>query len=174
MPNNYTNADGLALRIGGASPLTYGVGESSNRGSVHKTMYIDFDYANYPNYDKDANNDGTMDSFSGQTPAIPAGATVHRAFMQVKAAVTGGTATGIDIGLYTKAGVAIDADGIAAAAGAGGVLSGLTANTTVVCAGALASNDNIGTADAYIKFTPNGTLTAGTGRLVIEYIPGKP
>lgn len=170
----YTNADGLTIRMGGESPLTYNAGVPSNSGSVIKTMFIDFDYANYPNFDKDANNDGTKDSFTGQTPAIPAGATIHRAFMQIKAAVTGGTATGIDIGLYTKAGATIDADGIAAAAGAGGVLSGLTANTTVVCAGAYASNDNVGTADAYVKFTPNGTLTAGTGRLVIEYIPGNP
>ena len=165
----WTNADGLTVRMGGENPTTYNVGEAKNSGTVVKEVFIDFDYQNYPNYDKDANNDGTKDSFTGKTPALKAGSTIHRAFIQVKAAITGGTATGIDIGLYTKAGAAISANGIATAAGQG-ALAGLTANTTVVCAGALATNDNIGTADAYIKFTPNGTLTAGSGRLVIEYI----
>lgn len=168
----WTNSDGLTVRMGGENPVTYNVGEPRNSGDIVKSMFIDFDYVNYPNYDKDANNDGTKDSFTGHTPEIPAGSTIHRAYIQVKAAITGGTATGIDIGLYNKAGTAIDADGLATAAGAG-ALAGLTANTTVVCSGALASNDNIGTADAYVKFTPNGTLAAGTGRLVIEYVPGR-
>jgi hypothetical protein len=158
--------------MGGVSPLTSNVGSPSNTGAAVKTMYVDFDYANYPNFDKDANNDGTLDSFTGQTPAIPARSIITRCFLQIKDEVTGGTATGIDIGLYVKAGTAIDADGLFTAAG-GGVLSGLTAGAVIVGAGALATNDSVGADDAYIKFLPNGTLTAGSGRIVVEYIPPK-
>lgn len=166
----YTNADGLTIRMGGVSPLTTNVGEPSNTGSAVKTMYVDFDYENYPDFDKDANNDGTLDSFTGHTPAIPARSVITRCFLQIKDAVTGGTATGIDIGLYVKAGTAVDADGLFTAAGTGAV-AGMTAGAVLVGGGALATNDAIGSAAAYIKFLPNGTLTAGSGRIVVEYIP---
>lgn len=173
MPANYTNADGLSLRIGGVSPTTYNAGISSDVNYPISTIWVDFDYANYPTFDADANNDGTLDSFSGMTPAIPARAVVTRVYLLVKAAFTGGTATGIDIGFTQKDGTAIDADGLFTAAGTGAV-AGLTAGAVVIGDGALATNDAVGANNAYIKVTPNGTLTAGTGRLVVEYIEPRP
>lgn len=174
MSTNYTNADGLALRIGGASPTTYNAGVSSEGNYPIRTVWVDFDYANYPTYDADANNDGTKDSFSGMTPAIPARAVITRAFLVVKAAFTGGGAgAGLNVGIRTKAGAEIDDDGIFTAAGTG-ALAGLTAGAVVVGDGALATNDAIGSADGYIKVTPNVTLTAGSGRLVVEYIVPRP
>ena len=89
----------------------------------------------------------------------------------VKTAFTSGGAATLDIGLYAKAGGAIDADGFIAAQ----AVAGLNANAVIVGAGALATNDAVGTSNAYIGMNyGTAAFTAGSGRLIVKYIPQRP
>ncbi len=74
--------------------------------------------------------------------------------------------------MYTSAGSAIDADGLIAAAEATQTAIG-TAGNVVTGAGALVGK-TIGAAAGELKVTPSvDDLTAGAGRIVVEYIYNK-
>lgn len=120
-----------------------------------KKMVVQFKYDDLPTYSS------TDDSVL----KIPANARIVRATFRTVVAFAGGTS--YDIGLYTSAGVAIDADGIDAAV----LLAAINAvGETVVCDGALVNNTaGIGTDAGQIVVAATGTFTAGEGYLTVEY-----
>lgn len=167
----WTNADGLNVAMGIEQGKERGRGGEINSFDGSHTIVIPIDATDLVGYDNDANNDGTLDSFSGMQASIPAGAMITSATVVVGATAfaapgTAGAAC-LDIGLYKMAGTAIDADGIDAAI----IESELEAGDTVVCNGALVGK-TIGDDVGYIKCTgTSGNVpTAGKAKLVLKYI----
>ena len=122
-----------------------------------------FDYNNLPTY-------GT----SNLEMSIPANARIISAKLEIITGFTStSTTTDLDIGLYTSAGVAIDANGLITAAQA--------TQTTIATAGNIIDGSS-GTAGALINATIGATagelvvtptvadLTAGRGRVFVQYI----
>jgi len=82
------------------------------------------------------------------------------------------TTTDLDIGLYTSAGAAIDADGLITAANATQTAIG-TAGNVVTGSGALVGK-TIGASAGELVVTPTvADLTAGAGRVVVKYVYNK-
>lgn len=109
-----------------------------------------------PDFNKDADNDGVMDSFGRGVAHIPAGAAI--ASVDLKTHSVEGTAS-VTAGLYKKDGTVIDADGL------------LTASVTEP---SLFSGEgaSIGTAmeeAAYVKATVSGA-TALDAELIVLYV----
>ena len=164
----WANKDGLHVSYGTEQGASHNrPGEVSTTSSV-KQVIVPIVYNDLPGKDSDANNDGTLDSFSGMQPAIPAGAMLKSATLVVGTAFTTNStgAIALNLGLYQKGGTAIDADGIDVALAA----AALEAGDTVVCDGALVGK-TIGANDGYIAATSDGAaLKSGAGKLVIEFI----
>lgn len=174
----WTNSDGLVVRF----PVDFiqnpravnRVTALNTRGAI-KELEIDVDLTKIPtgtvSYTSDLNNDGTLDGFNDGDTYFPANASVLRATWVSKDAAAGGTS--FTVGTYTQAGAAIAATGLITATE--GVLANINAaGKRVYGAGSLvaatAGTAGVGTADAYIGVSTTGTFTAGTGRLIIEYI----
>ena len=104
---------------------------------------------------------------------IPANATIVSAELIVDVAFTStSTTTDLDVGLYTSAGVAIDADGLITVSEATQTAIG-TAGNRVNGAGALI-NKSIGSSAGELKVTPSvDDLTAGAGRIIVKYVYNK-
>jgi len=173
----YTNSDGLVQFYGPRSTNENAVARQYiNDAGSERSIEIDVEYTHIGSgistfLDQDSNFNGSNDSFSSAHAYIPANAIIVDAKFYVKTAFTSGGAATLDVGLYAKAGGAIDADGFIAAQ----AVAGLTANTAIVGAGALATNDSVGTANAYIGMTyGTAAFTAGSGRLVVRYVPQRP
>jgi len=99
---------------------------------------------------------------------IPAGSFITGAFIIVDTACTSGGSATLNVGLQTRAGAAIDADGIDATV----AVADLAANKAVVCNGALVGGTaTIGAENGYISFDyDTAAFTAGALKIVIEYI----
>ncbi len=174
----YVNADGLQVYFGD----TWRDGKNfANRARAVKTegaiKQIVFDYdlskiaASTTTYTSDLNNDGTNDGFNTGDTYLPANSSVLRVTLIVKTAAAGGTS--ITLGTYGLTGSAISATSLITATE--GVIANLdTVGARVYGAGALvattAETAGVGTADAYIAMAAAGTFTAGTGRIIIEYV----
>lgn len=101
--------------------------------------------------------------------SIPAYAKITSAHLEVLTAFAGGTS--YNIGLYTAAGVAIDADGIDAAVATAAIDA---RGDVVVCDGALVNGVlSIGGTAGKLTVAATGTYTAGKARLVVEYVVEK-
>lgn len=111
-----------------------------------------------PDFNKDANNDGTLDSFGRGVANVPAGATIDS--VDVKIESVAGTVTALDIGLYEKDGTVIDADGLYKTTD--GVTAGLHAGTGALI-GALAAKTG------YIKAGVTGATTL-KGEVIVRYV----
>lgn len=111
-----------------------------------------------PDFNKDANNDGTLDSFGRGVANVPAGATIDS--VDVKIEEVAGTVSALNIGLYEKDGTVIDADGLYKTAD--GATAGLHVGTGALI-GALAAKAG------YIKAEITGA-TALKGEIVVRYI----
>jgi hypothetical protein len=100
---------------------------------------------------------------------IPANASIVSAKLIVDVAFTStSTTTDLDIGLYTKAGVAIDVDGLVDATEATQTAIG-TAGNIITGAGALVGT-TIGAVAGQVVVTPSASdLLTGEGRLIVEY-----
>jgi hypothetical protein len=122
----------------------------------------DFKYDDLPNYG--SNNL----QFS-----IPANATIISAELIVDTAFTStSTTTDLDIGLYTSAGAAIDADGLITAANATQTTIAV-ANSVITGSGALVGK-GIGAAAGELVVTPTANdLLTGAGRVVVKYVYNK-
>lgn len=97
---------------------------------------------------------------------IPANSMIRHAFLEVNDAFLSGTS--INIGFDDVDGVAVDADGLFTAAAA--ITANLTTGAWLVGTGALATNDAVGTAAVALTIDATGTFTAGSARLIVEYI----
>lgn len=173
----WTNPDGLQVRF--ASDWKQNALRTNRPGTVNsygaiKEIVINYDLKKLPasgiNYSADLNNDGINDGFYTGDVNIPAGSSIVEGYVVSGEAAAGGTS--IAIGLFTKAGAAIAADGLlTATGGATAVLAaGDRSNFDGAYVSATAGTNGIGTADGYIGITTNGTFTAGRGRIVIRYI----
>ncbi len=169
----WDNDDGLVIKFGTERSKQPRAGEVVTAGAV-KTLTMDVGFADVLNnvpgagFDVDSDAGGNFDSFSGFQAFIPASSLVIRAtfFALTDWADSAGTMD-IDVGVYQKDGTAIDADGLIVA-----MLEGdLDVGELVEGAGAIVGT-TVGLLDAYIAITETGsaTLSAGTGRLVVEYI----
>jgi hypothetical protein len=178
MPAKYTNKDGLGVKFAGytTDPVNFvNRPRNLNTDGVIKEIVYDYDLTRIPTgtvaYTEDLNNDGTRDGFSTGDIYLPAYASVLRVTLFVRTAAAGGTS--ITMGTYGLTGTAIVATGLITATE--GVLANLdTIGARTYGAGALVSTavetGSVGAADAYIALAATGTFTAGTGRIVIEYI----
>ncbi len=160
----HTNADGLVQHYGPRVSENHLAREPRVSGSVRE-LVADLAYNQLPTFDEDASGGETPDSFGSMQAFIPAGALIKSATIVSSGAWTG--AGTLDVGLYTKAGAAIDADGIDALVDVDVALA--DANSVIVCDGALVGA-TVGADDAYLVVAATGAVTAGTAKLVIEFI----
>ncbi len=136
--------------------------QQSTKNGIIKSAVWDFDYNDLPNYGS-----------NGLQLSIPANATIVSAKLYVDVAFTStSTTTDLDVGLYQAGGTVIDADGLITVSEATQTAIG-TAGNVVTGAGALVGK-TIGAAAGELKVTPSvDDLTAGAGRIVVEYIYNK-
>ena len=175
----WTNPDGLQVKFGNyyreAGNFVNVPRALPSKGGLVKEIVIDYDLAelgaNGVSYTSDLNNDGTRDGFNTGDCCLPANASVLRVVVVASVAAAGGTS--IALGTFGLTGTAIDADGLVTATE--GVVANLnTVGGRTYGAGAYVATSvdtaGVGTADAYLALTAVGTFTAGTGRILIEYI----
>lgn len=179
MATFFTNPDGLTQRYGQLTTSDAPVVRSSEY-NIGGTVVVDFDFNHLLNasgvlafWTEDAGGGSTVDSPSSLNAAIPSGAWIKSATLFVKTAFVGATGT-LTIGLYDKAGTAIDADGIDAAIAVTAIDA---VGDVVLCNGALVGGLVTGvsslTTDSgmYIgALSATANFTAGAARLVVEYI----
>ena len=136
--------------------------QQSTCNGIVKSAVWDFSYDNLP-------ASGT----SNLQYAIPANATIVSAKLYVDVAFTStSTTTDLVVGLYTSAGVAIDADGLVSASEATQTAIG-TAGNVVTGAGALVGTTIGATAGEVVVAPTVDDLLTGKGRLVVEYVYDK-
>lgn len=133
-------------------------GKVDSRDNIHKAEWI-FNYDNLPTY-----------GATNIQLSIPAYAKILRSYFEVITAFTStSTTTDLDVGLYTSAGVAIDADGLHTAAQLTQTAIA-TRGLFYLGAGALIGT-SIGATAGELVVTPNvADLTAGRGRVIVEYV----
>lgn len=166
----WTNDDGLQVPFGQdqARETSDIPGKTANNGPV-SYLVMDVTAGDEPDYTADLNNDGTNNGFSDSDVYIPTGSFITRAIWINEVGFAGGT--DYDIGLFEKDGTVINVDGIEEAL----LVSVINVDLDAV----LLDGDEIGgilltTKDSYIKFTPNGTFTAGNAKLILEYFQVAP
>jgi hypothetical protein len=124
-------------------------GVAKSTGKVKRVEYS-FSYDNLPTYGS-----------SNLEVALPANATVLSSTWVTGTAWAGGTS--LNVGLYQSNGTVIDADGLDAA------ITPTTAGAVIVGNGALVGA-SIGAAAGEVTVAATGTYTAGTAKLIIEYV----
>jgi len=171
---DFTNKDGLTRHYGPQTPRDKAYQVVRVGGGISQ-LVVDFSYDDLPGFDADAGGGSTPDSFSEAIPYIPAGATILDATFLVCDAFAGGTS--YVVGTYTKAGAAIDADGIFT--GTALALANIDADgdvatpdgVDVVKTSGSFDGSAVDTAnDAYLVVAASGTFTDGQARMVITYL----
>lgn len=165
MSNNYElNDDGLVRRYKAPLPSAGRTAEVVSYGA-QRTVTLDFEYDQLPDYTTDTSGNGLKNGWSGNDFAIPAGSFITSAYLVVTTPFAGGTS--YNLGLYRHNGIAVDADGL----DAGITTAALGSNKAVVLDGALVGGTATTGADAtYIRAVPTGTFTAGKAKLVVTYV----
>jgi hypothetical protein len=151
---SYTNADGLYVLTGTAQGTELEQGTSAVAISVTEQYEIDFTAV------------GTSYTANPMAPVIPARSVILDAYLVMRTGATGaGTLT---IGTYTKAGDAVDADGIDAAIATTAIDAD---NDVVQCDGAqVAGVVTVGSDAVQIGVIRTGAAyTTGRGRLYVTY-----
>lgn len=139
----------------------YGSQQSTCQGVVKSAVW-DFTYATLP-------TQGT----NNLQFVIPANATIVSAKLIVDTAFTStSTTTDLEVGLYTSAGVAIDADGLLTAVNASQTAIAV-ANSVVTGTGALVGLGIGASAGELVVAASSADLLTGSGRVVVEYIYNK-
>jgi hypothetical protein len=159
-----TTIDGLTYPLGVAD-VNEGAGVISTDNYL-KSAVIKFNFDKLPGFTSDLNRDGTLDGFNNADFHIPANSTITRCFVRAITGFTSGATPTLNVGTYTIAGAAIDADGLVAAA----ALTTINAAGKLVAGAGAQLNVSVGTADAYIVIASSAAYTAGKGELFIEYI----
>lgn len=169
----WVNNDGLRVGFGSQAQPEPQPAAGGRFGVAKKTIVVDFKYDSLP----------TRTSGNAADAFIPSGSIITEAWVLVDQAFAGANLT---VGLVRSDGTtAIDADGIMTATqGADG---SLTAGLIAKCDGAYVpyryTDTQAGSAtdallpvpvqlgyDGYIEAYSSGTMTAGSARIVIEYI----
>lgn len=156
----WTNADGLVVGFG-TRQITKNAGAKVCKGGAREEIVVEVDLALL----SDAL--ATTDDAIVQGALIPADSLIESATLIVDEAAVGASAT-LDIGTYDAAGAIVDVDGI----DAGVLTAALTAGAVIACDGAVVGT--VVAAGTKIGLTyETAAFTAGTGTLVIEYIPAR-
>lgn len=141
--------------------MKFGAQTSQDDTAVKSAMW-EFTYADLPSYG--SNNLQFV---------IPANATIVSAKMIVDEAFTStSTTTDLEVGLYTSAGVAIDADGLLTAVNADQTAIG-TAGKVITGSGALVGATIGATAGELVVAPSVADLLTGAARVIVEYILDK-
>jgi hypothetical protein len=164
----WQNDDGLTVRFGQDQARETDIVPGFQKMAVNY-LVMDVNGGDEPDYTTDLNNDGTNNGFSDQDNYIPAGSFITRAIWINEVLFAGGT--DYDIGLFEQDGTVINVDGIEEALLVT-VIDGT--NDTVLLDGAEVGGILSTTLDSYVKFTPNGTFTAGKAKLILEYFQVAP
>lgn len=157
---DWTNTDGLEVRFKNPEAGQLGAGLST-MGAV-KTLELDLEFA--------TNITAASDTHVG---FIPAGAVILNAYLIVKTAMAGTSGT-LTIGLSAKDGTGASANAILTSTL--GTQANLVATNVLLCDGNRANAASgiytkySTTADGYVYTTKGGTVTGGTGRLIINYV----
>lgn len=174
----WVNPDGLKVPFGNyyKTPANFvNRPRAVKRSGSIKEIVIDYDLAklgaNGVSYTTDLDNDGVVDGFTTGDSYLPAYSSVLRVTLVVKTAAAGGTS--ITLGTFGLTGTAVSATSLITATE--GVIANLdTVGARTFGAGALVSTSvetaGVGSADAFVALTASGTFTAGTGRIIIEYV----
>jgi hypothetical protein len=176
--NAFHNADGLVVKQHGDYDTNrqnfVNRLKATNTYGVKKQLVMEVDLkrvgASTTFFPVDITNNGVGDGFSEEETYIPQGACIVEYYFVTSEVAAGGT--DFTVGTYTKAGVAIDADGILDATDGAAANMG-TVGELIIPTGDLVDSGTgqVGiTADSYVAVTTNGTFTAGKGWLVLEYI----
>lgn len=158
---DWTNPDGLEVRF--RNPEAGQTGATLRTAGAIKVIEVDLDYAT--NISAAADNHEAF---------IPAGAQIVRAYLIGKTAMAGTTGT-LKIGLSSKDGTT-STDDDAILTSTLGTQANLAAQKSLLCDGAAALATSgvftnfSATVDGYIYTTKGGTVTGGTGKLIVEYI----
>ena len=158
---DWTNVDGLEVRFKNPEAGQLG-GGLSTMGAI-KTLELDLDYLS-------SAVTATSDSHAA---FLPAGAFIVNAFLISKTAMTGTSGT-LTIGLAAKDGTGASANAILTSTL--GTQANLAVTNVLACDGnrAVAASGIFtkfsNTIDGYVYTTKVGAFTAGTGRLIINYI----
>lgn len=150
----WVNDDGLHIGFGARTVEDKFAGKTRTAGVVDQVV-LEFNYDDLPSYGATDNNILT----------IPANSVIVSSKLYVKTAAVGGTS--YTIGLHESDGTAIDADGLHTAAQL--VTASLTAGAWLAGGGALVGA-TIGSAGGQIVVADTGTYTAGSYKLVVEFI----
>jgi hypothetical protein len=158
---DWTNSDGLEIRF--KNPEAGQTGATVETDGAVKELVVTLDYAN-----------NITAAADGHEAFIPAGSQIVNAYLIGKTAMTGTSGT-IKVGLSSKDGSTLtDDDAILTATL--GTQANLAAQKSLLCDGAAAAASSgvftnfSATVDGYVYTTKGGTVTGGTGKLVIRYI----
>ena len=155
------NADGLVRAYGSdaGQPTNGTVGSPATRGSDLE-LVADIDYRDLPA----AGASATLDPM--YVAALPEGALITDAKLDVTEAFTSGGAATLDLGLVQENGTAVDLDGIDAAI-ALSAINGV--GDRVECDGALVNGAAVSARSFLSASVGTAAYTAGKARLVISY-----
>ena len=153
----WTNADGLRVRFGAHDSQNSRLGASVSGENV-KTVVAEFVYNDLPA----PGGAGVLDQVY-----LPAGAYVISTTFQVDTAFAGGTS--LQVGTEQADGTDIDLDGFHTDAQL--VTASMTAGAVFAGTGADIGTVVDGTYDSFLKVTATGTFTAGSARVIIDYLP---
>ena len=178
----HTNADGLVTQLGRQGIYAGNVQYQQYDEGPMGYLIIDWRYDSLPGFDQDASGGATPDVFSEAIPYIPANSAVIDVTTIVTTTFAGGTS--YVMGLYNKAGTAIDADGfytgtVLAVAGNAldaGKVKKPDGVDVMFTSGTFDGASTHATSNGYVLVTATGTFTAGRARTVVQYLrpgPGK-
>lgn len=167
----WTNADGLVVKFARERIKDRGKTRRIVTAGVDQELIVNFEFNDLPHFNKDANNDGTLDSFESVVASIPTGPDgvylKSATLFAVEDWATGDSAV-LNLDLYK-------ADGTAMATGIGIdeaiAASALDTGDVVACNGSLIGT-TLAAANApyYVGATITvGAFTTGKAQLVIVY-----
>jgi hypothetical protein len=169
--NLWTNADGLVVKFGLERVVDRGKTRRVVTAGEDQELRVQFTYNDLPYYNKDANNDGTLDAFESVVASIPAGPDgVYLKSATLFAVEDWATANSavLNLDLYKE-------DGTAMATGIGIdeaiAASALDTGDVVSCNGSLVGTTlAAATAPYYVGATITvGSFTTGKAELVLVY-----
>lgn len=137
-------------------------GASGNSDSLIRSALWEFTYNTLP-----------VQGTNNLQFVIPANATIVSAKLVIDTAFTStSTTTDLEVGLYTSAGAAIDADGLLTAVNASQTTIAV-ANSVITGSGILVGAGIGATAGELVVASSVADLLTGSGRVIVEYIYNK-
>jgi hypothetical protein len=163
----WTNADGLVVRDG-ADDVAAPKGTVERAGLQRLVVKLTDATLLEVNSTDPLTSASTVAFFDENTPSIPAGSYIARAYLKVDTAFTSGGSATLDVGLMQADGTIVDVNGIDATV----AVAALGANAVVNCNGAAVGGVVLtsATLDTYVCFAyATAAFTAGAATVIVEY-----